>query len=31
MLLVQFSSDGQAYVYGYVQLLSDLYVATGLK
>jgi DNA-binding winged helix-turn-helix (wHTH) protein/Tol biopolymer transport system component len=26
-----FSPDGQAYVYGYVQLLSDLYMVTGLK
>jgi hypothetical protein len=29
--VVRFSSDGLAYVYGYAQLLSELYVATGLK
>jgi eukaryotic-like serine/threonine-protein kinase len=28
---VLFSSDGQAYVYGYVRLLSDLYLVKGLK
>ncbi|MGH9561931.1 MAG: hypothetical protein ACRD3S_10800, partial [Terracidiphilus sp.] len=26
-----FSPDGREYVYGYVQLLSDLYVMSGLK
>jgi Tol biopolymer transport system component len=26
-----FSPDGRAYVYGYVQLLSDLYLVSGLK
>ena len=29
--MVQFSADGLAYVYGYTQLLSELYVATGVR
>jgi DNA-binding winged helix-turn-helix (wHTH) protein/Tol biopolymer transport system component len=28
---ILFSSDGRAYAYGYVRLLSDLYLVTGLK
>jgi DNA-binding winged helix-turn-helix (wHTH) protein/Tol biopolymer transport system component len=28
---ILFSSDGSAYAYGYVRLLSDLYLVTGLK
>ena len=31
MFQVLFSSDGQAYVYGYIRLLSDLYLVKGLK
>jgi DNA-binding winged helix-turn-helix (wHTH) protein/Tol biopolymer transport system component len=31
MSTIQFSADGLAYVYGYGQLLSELYVAQGLK
>ncbi|HEX8710851.1 MAG TPA: winged helix-turn-helix domain-containing protein [Terracidiphilus sp.] len=28
---ILFSSDGSAYAYGYVRILSDLYLVTGLK
>jgi eukaryotic-like serine/threonine-protein kinase len=28
---IHFSSDGQAYLYGYTQLLSELYLVKGLK
>ena len=28
---VLFSPDGSAYVYGYIRLLSDLYLVTGLR
>jgi hypothetical protein len=28
---IHFSSDGQAYVYSYTRLLSELYLVKGLK
>jgi len=28
---VIFNADGSAYVYGYIRLLSDLYVVSGLS
>ena len=31
MTHVLFSPDGRSYAYGYIQLLSDLYLVQGLK
>jgi hypothetical protein len=31
MSQIIFSSDGQAYIYGYTRLLSELYLVKGLK
>ena len=28
---ILFSADGRAYVYGYIRLLSELYLVNGLK